>query len=167
MIRPAPRVSGPKSPRPPRALPHQRAKSPRPQGEPPRRETELVRAILDYLARCPGVVAWRMNVGMAMLPGRGGQLQPVRFGVRGMADVIGWVDHCRYPAGEPIDTHSNPIPCVGRGMYHVPRFLALEVKRPGRPLRPEQAAFLEQVHQAGGLAARVESVDDVRRVLGR
>lgn len=122
---------------------------------------------MTYLAECLGVFAKRMNSRVVRMPGKEGRERLVRFGFEGCADILGWVDHCRYPAGEPFDTHSNPIACDGTGMYHVPRFLAIECKRPGEEPSPAQAAFLEQVRQAGGLAIVATSVADVRKALGR
>jgi len=47
-------------------------------------ETQIVRAILDYLA-ANRILAWRNNVGAARNPA--GRL--VRFGVKGMPDIAG------------------------------------------------------------------------------
>ena len=47
-------------------------------------ETQIVRAILDYLA-ANRILAWRSNVGAARNPA--GRL--VRFGVKGMPDIAG------------------------------------------------------------------------------
>ncbi len=49
-----------------------------------RSETEIVRAILDYLA-ANRIMAWRVNTGAARNPA--GRL--VRFGVPGMPDIAG------------------------------------------------------------------------------
>jgi hypothetical protein len=47
------------------------------------------------------------------------------------------------------------------------RFLALEVKRPGEKLTPEQSAFLTWIASAGGIGARVTSCQDVMDLLDR
>jgi len=47
------------------------------------------------------------------------------------------------------------------------RFLAIEVKRPGRQPTRLQAYVLGQIQRAGGLAFVADSVDVVREVLGR
>lgn len=172
MIRPAPRRQPPQGQAQPTrqrtnargaAIRTPRApRSPRSHGlGAPRRETDIVRAILDYLALCPGVVAWRVNTGMAMLHGRGGKLQPVRFGVKGMADIIGWVEVCR------LCQFSPPRENCYRAFSVLPSFVALEVKTETGVVRPAQAAFLEQVRQAGGIGAVVRSVADVQKALGR
>ena len=56
----------------------------------PRKESEILRAILDYLKVCPGVTAWKQNVG-AMFGEHKGKRWAVRFGFPGMSDIAGWV----------------------------------------------------------------------------
>ncbi len=97
-------------------------------------EQATVRAILQYLG-ARQILAWRMNVGAAVT-GAEFNASPrfVRFGVKGMADIIGIM-----PGG---------------------RFLAIEVKsRGGRPTVYQQA-WLEQVARAGGLAFVARSVQE-------
>lgn len=113
-----------------------------------RPEAEIVREVLRYLATVPGVVAWRSNTGAFRLRHKGRE-RFVRFGPVGQPDILGW-------KVEPW--------CRGASDCHirrVARFLALEVKRAGAELRPDQAAFLQLVRDAGGLAGVVRSVDDV------
>lgn len=163
MIRVAPRVqaplkspaTGPKPPQDRRSAPAPGLQAcPRPRKAPGRPEGEIVRAILDYLALVPGVTAWRNNTGMAMLPGRGGRPQPVRFGKPGLPDIIGWV---RWP--QVITDCSHPLTSNFKPM--IARFLAIEVKRPGGRPTPEQAAFLELVRKSGGVAIVATAVQDV------
>lgn len=45
------------------------------------------------------------------------------------------------------------------------RFLAVEVKRPGRPLTQEQAAFLATVRDNGGVALCVHSLEELQDAL--
>jgi hypothetical protein len=97
-------------------------------------EAAVLRACLSYLA-VRGIEAWRTNSGLAMLPGRGGRPQPVRFGKRGVADILGFL-----PDG---------------------RFLAVECKSSTGKLRPEQAVFLERVNRAGGVGIVARSLDDL------
>ena len=98
-----------------------------------RPEGDLVRACLAYL-EAAGVFAWRNNSGMAMLPGRGGKPQPVRFGgMPGASDILGVL--------------------LGG------RFLAVECKVGKGKLSEAQRRFLERVDQMGGLALVVR--DDV------
>lgn len=103
-----------------------------------RKESEIQREILAYLALVPEVVAWRNNTG-AMFGEHKGKKWAVRFGKKGLPDIIGWQT------------------CFGLAC-----FLAIEVKRPGQKASPEQAAFLSQVRAAGGIALVAHSLDDVR-----
>ena len=45
------------------------------------------------------------------------------------------------------------------------RFCAFEVKQPGRELSPLQAATLDKIKAAGGLACKVTSVEEVKSAL--
>ena len=42
-------------------------------------------------------------------------------------------------------------------------FLAIEVKRPGEPLREEQEIFLQEVRDRGGIGLCVRSLADLER----
>jgi hypothetical protein len=101
----------------------------------PRTETEIQRAILEFLGCVPGRFT-RMNSRVVMLPGKGGKERPVRFGEKGMADIIGVLK----PSG---------------------RYVAIEVKRPGEQPTPEQEAFLREVADCNGIAIVARSVQDV------
>lgn len=52
------------------------------------KENAVMKSCKDALA-VAGVFFWRQNSGLAMLPGRGGRPQPVRFGVVGAGDYGG------------------------------------------------------------------------------
>ena len=119
----------------------------------PRRESEIQREILRYLALVPGVTAWRNNTG-AMFGEHKGKRWAVRFGKKGLPDIIGW-------------RSASVIPAETDGYAFEPwaRFLAIEVKRPGKTATPEQAAFLESVRKAGGIAFVATCVEDVQKVL--
>ena len=47
------------------------------------------------------------------------------------------------------------------------RFLGLECKLPGGRLTELQKRDIEKINRAGGVACRVESVEDVNRVIAR
>ncbi|MEI3008020.1 MAG: VRR-NUC domain-containing protein [Ruminococcus bicirculans (ex Wegman et al. 2014)] len=47
------------------------------------------------------------------------------------------------------------------------RFLGLECKLPGGRLTELQKRAIEKINRAGGVACRVESVEDVKRVIER
>ena len=82
-------------------------------------EAQTVRAILDYL-RLRGILAWRMNSRVVMLPGRSGKSTPYRMGgVKGMADIIGIMPWCAAREG-------NAQGCAGDKKYHIGRFIAVE-----------------------------------------
>lgn len=128
---------------------------------PKRREGPAQAAILRYLKRLPGVIVWRMNSRVVMLPGKGGKLRPVRFGgVKGMADILGSVPWC-YATGTLRPMGNANCRVCG------PRSFAFEVKSEGKPLSGDQEAFGAAVTAAGWLHARVESVHDVMEALGR
>jgi hypothetical protein len=101
----------------------------------PRAETKIQREILEFLGCVPGRFT-RMNSRVVMMPGRGGRQRPVRFGEKGMADIIGVLK----PSG---------------------RYVAIEVKRPGQHPTPEQEAFLREVGECNGIAIVARSVQDV------
>src|SRR5262245_28720745 len=100
-----------------------------------RSETAIQREVLRYLATV-GIVAWRNNTGAVKEGDRF-----VRFGLRGAADIIGWM-----PGG---------------------RFIAIECKRPGEKPTAIQSAFLKRLHDDGGIAFVATSVEDVSRELAR
>lgn len=73
-------------------------------------------------------------------------------------DVFFWKEH-----GGPYGASGVPdIICCYRG-----RFLGLEAKLPGGRLTALQKQVLEKINRAGGIARRVESVDDVKAVIAQ
>lgn len=74
------------------------------------------------------------------------------------SDVFFWKEH-----GSVYGTNGVPdIICCYKG-----RFLGLECKRPGGRLTELQKRAIEKINRAGGIACRVESVEDVKRVIER
>ena len=72
------------------------------------------------------------------------------------SDVFFWKEH-----GGPYGTSGVPdIICCYKG-----RFLGFEAKLPGGKLTELQKRALDKINCAGGIARRVESVDDVRAVI--
>ena len=72
------------------------------------------------------------------------------------SDVFFWKEH-----GGPYGTSGVPdIICCYKG-----RFLGLEAKLPSGRLTELQKRALDKINRAGGIARRVESVDDVRAVI--
>lgn len=73
-------------------------------------------------------------------------------------DVFFWKEH-----GGPYGTSGVPdIICCYKG-----RFLGLEVKLPTGRLTELQKRAIRKINEAGGIACRVESVEDVRRVIAQ
>ena len=74
------------------------------------------------------------------------------------SDVFFWKEH-----GSVYGTNGVPdIICCYKG-----RFLGLECKLPGGRLTELQKRAIEKINRAGGVACRVESVEDVKRVIAR
>jgi Holliday junction resolvase len=74
------------------------------------------------------------------------------------SDVFFWKEH-----GSVYGTNGVPdIICCYKG-----RFLGLECKLPGGRLTELQKRAIEQINRAGGFACRMESVEDVKRVIAR
>ena len=73
-------------------------------------------------------------------------------------DVFFWKEH-----GGPYGVSGVPdIICCYKG-----RFLGLEAKLPGGRLTALQKRALEKINRAGGIARRVESVDDVKAIIAQ
>ena len=73
-------------------------------------------------------------------------------------DIFFWKEH-----GGPYGTSGIPdIICCYKG-----HFLGLEAKRPGGKLTELQKRTLAKINAAGGIALRVESVDDVKAVIAQ
>lgn len=123
-----------------------------------RREQAILGEILRALGLLPGVVAWRVNVGAMRVEGPRGR-RFVRFGLPGMADILGWRS-----IACPGEHERACRVCGGRGRLAI--LLAVEVKRPGERPTAAQAAFLDRVREAGGLAVVATSVGDVLGALG-
>ena len=74
------------------------------------------------------------------------------------SDVFFWKEH-----GSVYGTNGVPdIICCYKG-----RFLGLECKLPGGRLTKLQKRAIEKINRAGGVACRVESVEDAKRVIER
>ena len=73
-------------------------------------------------------------------------------------DVFFWKEH-----GGPYGCAGIPdIICCYKG-----RFISLECKLPGGRLTELQKRAIEKINHAGGVACRVESVEDAKRVIKR
>jgi hypothetical protein len=99
------------------------------------KETNIQQLCRIAASEC-GAVVFRNNVGK--LPDKNGRW--VQYGLCvGSSDLIGW------------DKHG--------------RFLALEVKVPGKNPTKEQEVFIGAVIMAGGVAGVVRSPEDVKKLL--
>ena len=66
--------------------------------------------------------------------------------------------------------HGGPYGCAGIPDVicgYKGRFIGLECKMPGGRLTELQKRAIEKINHAGGVACRVESVEDVKRVIER
>ena len=99
-------------------------------------ERDIQAAILQYLAKCHKV-AWahRMNVGAVKQHNKDASARWIKFGFRGMPDIMGQLTDGR--------------------------LLAIEVKKKGGKVSPEQAGFIQTVNVAHGVDIIAYSVDDV------
>ena len=83
-----------------------------------------------------GIISWRNNTGA--LKDKDGRL--IRYGLcQGSSDIIGIM-----PDG---------------------RFLAIEVKKPGKKPTPEQLNFIEAIRRHGGVAGVVHSPEELEGLL--
>ena len=74
------------------------------------------------------------------------------------SDVFFWKEH-----GGSYGCSGIPdVICCYKG-----RFLGLECKMPGGRLTELQKRAIEKINRAGGIACRVERVEDVKRVIAR
>ena len=74
------------------------------------------------------------------------------------SDIFFWKEH-----GGAYGTNGIPdIICCYKG-----RFLGLEAKVPGGRLTSLQNRSLDKINAAGGIARRVESVDDVKAIIAQ
>ncbi len=102
------------------------------------KESDVLSACLQYLA-LRGCFCWRNNTG-AFAGEYKGRKRFVRYGLKGSSDILGVM-----PGG---------------------RLIAVETKRPkGGKLSPEQAAFIDAVNRAGGLAVCVSDVAQLAAAL--
>ncbi len=113
-------------------------------------ETAIMQDIRLALGACPGIKAWRNNVGMFKEQKSG---RWIRYGLfNGSADIIG------------LKTVTITPEMVGQ---KVAVFLSVEVKTPQAPkkLPDDQQAWFDAVQKAGGIAVIARSVEDVNFLL--
>jgi penicillin-binding protein-related factor A (putative recombinase) len=97
------------------------------------KESQIQKAILDYLHIKKYLVFKHRNVGIFKQDT--GRYIPLAAGEKGISDIIG---------------------CTPQG-----KFLAIEVKMPGKKPSPEQIEFLSKVERNNGVGFVAYSLDDV------
>ena len=111
-------------------------------------ETTLQQQIRLALGTRSDLRLFRNQVGQLPDPRTG---RPVQFGLaRGSADLIGW------------RTITITPDMVGRQLAV---FTSIEVKTPTGRIRPDQAAWLSTVQNAGGIAGIARSVSDASQII--
>jgi hypothetical protein len=112
------------------------------------RESDVLSSCLRWLTY-KGVWCWRQNQGAIPLPGGGFR----KFvGMKGVSDILGILPQKVEVVGEP-------------GPITFGNLLAVETKRRGEKLRPDQAEFLATVNKLGGVGVCVHSVDELEAAL--
>lgn len=106
----------------------------------PIREADILRGCLEYLQlRRDLGLFWRNNSMGVYDPTKGIYRRPNGVGMmNGVADILGI-------------------------LRKDGRLFACEVKKPGGKLRPEQAVFLKEVNECGGIGIMVKSVDELSK----
>ena len=104
-------------------------------------ERQLTHSIIEYL-NYQGFYVWRENTGAMTMNNKDGSTRFVRFGEKGMSDIVG----LRHKDG---------------------KFIAIEVKLPttAKRVTPAQESFLEMVKEHNGIALVVTSIDDLKQKL--
>ena len=114
-----------------------------------KRSERAIQAEILRLLHARGIVAYGMNRE------RAGYRRANHIGVKGLADISGWI-----PATCPIAHATFYRP------PHDPLPLFIEVKRPGGKLTSEQAAFLRRAQADHCIAFMATSPADVAKALG-
>jgi VRR-NUC domain len=110
------------------------------------KESDIQRAVLDYLKLCGALVIRVNSGGMYAGERKSGGKRFVRFNSEpGCSDILA----CLPQSG---DAECGPLFAA---------FAAIEVKRPGKIPTPHQQTFLEDVTRRGGVALVVTSVQDL------
>lgn len=112
----------------------------------PLRETDIVKACLDYLA-LRRIFHVRANSG-SVTGERNGKRRYVAF------------QRIFIPAYGYVESGATDIYAILRGVH-----VCIEVKRPGQHSTPNQIRFQNAVTAAGGLALEVHSADELMKAL--
>lgn len=103
-------------------------------------EAQIQKAILDYL-KLAGHFAVRINTQGVPMWNEGGRLKGFRKSpMVGVSDILG------------VQKNTG-------------RFFAIEVKKKGGVVSPEQTTFIQEVQKRGGIGMVAYSLDDVTNIL--
>lgn len=112
------------------------------------RESDVLSACLHWL-QLRGIWCWRQNQGAIPLKNGGFR----RFvGLEGVSDILGILPQTVHIVGE-------------NGPITFGNLLAVETKRPGGKLKPEQVEFLRRVNELGGVGVCVHSLRELEEKL--
>lgn len=104
-------------------------------------EKDIQRAILGFLKAQRGLTVW---------PNKS----------------VGVYDAAKGIFRKPVDVyHRNGVSDILGFFHKTGRILAIEVKRPGGKISPDQLSFINEVNEGGGLAFIAYSVEDVAKQL--
>lgn len=117
---------------------HEKKPKPRSYKLPSASESQILDSILTYLKLCR-IFSWRNNNGAVFDPKIGTFRSPPKHSLKGIPDIL--------------------------GILKGGRLLALEVKKQGGRVSPEQSDFIKKAVELGALCAVVYSLDDVIEVL--
>lgn len=81
---------------------------------------------------------------------------------KGKKRFVAFVAYYALGIARQIAGISDLICCTPQG-----RFVALEVKLPGKEPTAKQVSFMDAVREAGGIAEVVSSLDDVENIINR
>lgn len=126
----------------------------KPTREGPPLESDVMREVRKWLAEQPDIRVWRNNTG-ALKDERG---RVVTYGLAvGSADLIGSIT-CDVGL-----THAPTYPAIN---HKIARFLAIELKQPGKKPTEDQERFLETVRRDGGVAFWADCIGEVMAMIG-
>lgn len=118
-------------------------------------ETDYVNAIREAVARMDDVRLFRNNTGV--LRDRGGAY--VRYGLaEGSADLIGCVSVM-------ANVVRASLPAPSMTSFRVARFLAIEVKQPGKKPTEHQSRWLDMMQEQGAIVGVAVHVEDAVQII--
>ena len=128
-------------------------------------ESDILRDVRKWLAEQPDVRVWRNNTGK--LRDANGRL--VTFGLaEGSSDLVGII---RLPCQPVVEVHHHDGGRVdfvaSRVVREVARFLAIELKQPGKKPTEDQMRFLDTINRDGGVGFWADNLATVIDFIAR